>query len=67
MVITSSDSQYIALHRQWQHEGGTEFLYQAALWRAIEDNGEIKFVRVSSNDAFQFYASETGRNVNGAK
>jgi len=67
MIVKRTDSQYDLLYRQWQREGGTQFMYQAAMWRAVEDNGEMKFVRVSEAGAFHYYGDDSSHNIAGPR
>lgn len=63
MIITSEDPKFQTLENAWKHEGGDQFMCFAALWRRVEDNDQIKYVRITDQNAFGFYASESGRNL----
>lgn len=63
MIITKQDIQFESLDKAWQREGGDQFMHNAAMWRRVQDNDEIKYIRVTDQNAFGFYASQSGRNL----
>lgn len=63
MIITQQDPKFDTLDKAWQREGGDQFMCFAALWRRVQDNDEIKYIRVTDQNAFGFYASQSGQNL----